>query len=145
MNESQETKKKDEIGESDSSGDNDSLYSQESTYQLKNDPDRHTALTELNDSDQLRYESFRRSNLPKGLVKKFINLTIGQAVNPNIVIGVAGLCKVFVGEMVTEAKKVQKERRTSGPLLPSHIHEAFRRLSKRSPSMKVFRKEPWNR
>ncbi len=141
MNESQESKKKEE---SESSGENDSLYSQESVYNQKDDTNLHLQLSKMTAADLQRYESFRRSNLPKGTVKKFINSVIGQAVNPNIVIGVCGLCKVFIGEMVAEAKAVQMQQNQEGPLLPSHIHEAYRRLYRKIPNMQVFRREPWN-
>lgn len=144
MNESQESKKKEEVAESDSSEENGSLYSQESTYKQRDDTNLHLQISKMSAADLQRYESFRRSNLPKGTVKKFINNVIGQAVNPNIVIGVCGLCKVFIGEMVTEAKAIQKDQNQEGPLLPSHIHEAYRRLYRKMPNMQVFKREPWN-
>lgn len=144
MNESQESKKKEEVAESDSSGENYSLYSQESVYNQKDDTNLHLQISKMSAADLQRYESFRRSNLPKGTVKKFINNVIGQAVNPNIVIGVCGLCKVFIGEMVSEAKTIQRDQNQDGPLLPSHIHEAYRRLYRKMPNMQVFKREPWN-
>lgn len=102
------------------------------------------AIAQMSDADFQRYETFRGSNFPKATVKKLINNIIGQAVNPNIIIGVGGLCKVFVGEMVEEAKAVQKELGEEGPLLPSHMHEAHRRLYNKMPNMKVFKRSPWD-
>lgn len=145
LNESQESKKKEETVESESTSENDSFYSQESMYKQKEDEAFYSQISTLSEEDIHRYETFRRTNLPKGTIKKLINIVIGQAVNPNIVIGVAGICKVFIGEMVVEAKAVQAEEGHKGPLLPSHIHEAYRRLYKRIPNMQVFKREPWNR
>lgn len=144
MSESQESKKKDETIESESTGENDSLYSQESVYRQQDDPGLHSTISQMSTGNLQRYETFRRSNLPKAAVKKFINSVIGQAVNPNIIIGVCGLCKVFIGEVVNEAKRVQDEAGSEGALLPSHIHEAYRRLYRRMPNLKVFKREPWN-
>jgi len=53
---------------------------------------------------------------------------LDQQVNTNSVIVVAGIAKVFVGELVEEAKKVQSDLGDLGPLTPFHILEAHRRL-----------------
>ncbi len=144
MDASQESKKKDEPMYSESSDSNESLYSQESVYRQNVGENLDGHMSEMNAATLRRYETFRRSNFPKSAIKKFINNVIGQAVNPNIVIGICGVCKVFVGEMVVEAKKVQKEEGHTGALLPSHIHEAYRRLYKSMPNLQMFKKEPWN-
>jgi transcription initiation factor TFIID subunit 11 len=135
-----ETTKNDE--DSDSSL-NESLFSCESLYKQTFDQQAQNAAMKMNEADQQRYETFRSSNFPKSAIKKLIGTIIGQAVNPNIVIGVAGISKVFIGEMVEEAKKIQKEMNDDGPLLPSHIHEAHRRLFNKLPNMKLRPKAPW--
>lgn len=145
MDASQELKKKEkEETYSESSGDNDSLCSQESAYRQNVTGNLEGNLSRMTPAAQRRYETFRRSNFPKSAIKKFINNVIGQAVNQNIVIGICGLCKVFVGEMVMQAKEVQKEQGMGGPLLPSHIHEAYRRLYKSMPNLQIFKKAPWS-
>ena len=122
---------------------NESMFSQESLYKQNYDQQAQSSVLQMTEADQQRYETFRSSNFPKSAIKKLIGTIIGQAVNPNIVIGVAGLSKVFIGEMVEEAKKVQKEMNDIGPLMPSHIHEAHRRLCKKLPNMKLHQKAPW--
>lgn len=140
VNESHNLKKEDN-----ESSDDESLFSDNSFQNKSNDEnDYQKSIAEMSENDFKRYEVFRCSNFPKAGIKKLISNIIGQAVNPNIVIGVAGLCKVFMGEMIGEAKNVQKENQQTGPLLPSHIHEAYRRLYKKIPNMKVFKKAPWN-
>lgn len=129
------TKKIKEDIESESSLE-ESLFSQESLYKQNDDFEIKRALSEMNEEDLQRNEAFRRSKFSKSAIKKLISTVIGQAVNPNMVIAVAGLSKVFVGEMIEEAKKVQEEFEEEGALLPSHIHEAYRRIYKKMPNMK---------
>ncbi|WUR05087.1 transcription initiation factor TFIID subunit 11 (TAF11) [Vairimorpha necatrix] len=102
------------------------------------------AIDDLPEEELLRYETFRRSNFPKNVVKKFIASVIGQAVNPNLVIAVSGLAKIYVGEMVELAKEIQKEKNEEGALLPSHIHEAHRRMYGKIPHTTVFKQAPWD-
>ena len=52
-------------------------------------------------------------------------------INPSTVIVMAGIAKVFVGELIEEAKAVQESRGDAvadAPLTPFHIIEAYRRL-----------------
>ncbi|OQS53652.1 taf11 [Ecytonucleospora hepatopenaei] len=123
---------------------NENLSSEEYAYKQKVDNFVQKTVADMHPEDQQRYETFRRSNFIKGAVKKYINQVIGQAVNPNMVIGVSGLAKVFVGELVTEGLKVQKEFGNTGPLLPIHIHEAMRRLQKTMPNSSLRTKSPWS-
>lgn len=137
----EETDKKDEESESSLE---ESLFSQESLYKQTDETEMKKAISEMNEEDLQRNEKFRRSTFPKSAIKKLISMVIGQAVNPNMVIAVGGLSKVFIGEMVEEAKKIQSEMGDDGALMPSHIHEAHRRLFRRIPNMKMRRKAPWN-
>ena len=128
----------------DSSESNSNLSSDEFIYKQKTDAFVQRTVADMDPDDQKRYETFRRSNFIKGAVKKYINQVIGQAVNPNIVIGVGGLAKVFVGELVMEALAVQKELGYTGPLLPLHVHEAMRRIDKKIPNRTIKNKSPWD-
>ncbi|VDN30520.1 unnamed protein product [Gongylonema pulchrum] len=54
-------------------------------------------------SEQLaRYECYRRSSFPKGAVRKLIQQCTGITPGHNVIIAVAGLAKVFAGELVEE-------------------------------------------
>ncbi|KAH9411968.1 transcription initiation factor TFIID [Ordospora pajunii] len=130
--------------QSESESDDLNMMTDDSTYR-RDDSRRVQSITGSMSEEQLhRYEKFRGSGFPKAAIKKYISSVIGQAVNPNFVIAVCGLAKVFVGEMTEVAKEVQSERLEKGPLLPSHIHEAYRRLYKKTPCIKVFKKAPWH-
>ncbi|ELQ76829.1 Transcription initiation factor TFIID, subunit TAF11 [Trachipleistophora hominis] len=87
-----------------------------------------------------RYESFRRSGFLKVNIKKLVNNVLNQACNPNFIIAVSGVAKVFVGEMVCKAKEVQDRWGDSGPLMPAHVHEAYRLLYRDMPNMKVYKR-----
>lgn len=72
-----------------------------------------------------RYEAYRRNALPKQAVRRVIQQTLGQQVSTPVAQVVAGFAKVFVGEIVEKARKVQQERGDSGPLSPDHLREAY--------------------
>jgi len=46
-------------------------------------------------------------------------------------IALAGVTKVFVGEVVEEARRVALELGAKGPLQPAHVHAAYQRLKER--------------
>lgn len=84
--------------------------------------------------DQLnRYEMYRRSSFPKASVKRLVQSIAGCSVSQNVVIGVAGISKVFVGEIMEIALDVMEQKGEKPPVKPDHIREAIRKLrSKRT-------------
>ncbi|KAK3370641.1 hTAFII28-like protein conserved region-domain-containing protein [Podospora didyma] len=56
-----------------------------------------------------RYEHWRAGNLGKAGVRRLINATISQSVAENIVIGVRSIAKVFIGDIIEGARRVQTE------------------------------------
>ncbi|MCP9260286.1 hypothetical protein DINM_003652 [Dirofilaria immitis] len=91
-------------------------------------------------SEQLaRYECFRRSSFPKaqfenpeiGLYEKTCLIQQATGVTPghNVIIAVAGLAKVFAGELVEEALDIRERMGEEGePLKPHHIQLAYDQL-----------------
>lgn len=92
-------------------------------------------LASLNKEELDRYESFRRSTFSQSEIKKLILSTINQSVNPNFVIVMSSLAKVFSAELIFEASKVKKEY-NDVILKSEHVDEAFRRLMKTMPLLK---------
>jgi transcription initiation factor TFIID subunit 11 len=89
---------------------------------------RMAILLEAFDEDQNnRYESFRRANLNKASVKKLANAVLSQSVTANVGTVICGFSKVFTGEIIELALKIQREWGDQGPLLPDHLREAWRR------------------
>ncbi|KAJ3170118.1 hypothetical protein HDU87_008835 [Geranomyces variabilis] len=76
---------------------------------------------------QARYEAFRRSKIPKPTMKKHLTALCGQSVSDSTAIVVAGVAKLFVGEMTERAREVMLEWGDTGALQPGHLREAYRR------------------
>lgn len=71
--------------------------------------------------DQLRrYENYRRAGFQRSHIKKIMmNATGGSTVPSNSVIVMAGIAKVFCGEVVEMAVQVQQEWKHDGQLRPT--------------------------
>ncbi|KAI8803039.1 hTAFII28-like protein conserved region-domain-containing protein [Cladochytrium replicatum] len=74
-----------------------------------------------------RYEVYRRANLPKAAIKRYVQSMLGT-VPPAVAIVVAGAGKLFVGELTEKALEVKEEWGHQGALRPEHIREAYRRF-----------------
>lgn len=97
------------------------------------DPDKlakmQAILSQFTEQQMSRYESFRRSGFQKSSMKRLlVSITGSQKISMPTTIVVSGIAKMFVGELVETARVVMTERRESGPIRPSHIREAYRRL-----------------
>lgn len=79
-----------------------------------------------------RYEMYRRSTFPKASIKRLMQSISGTSVSQNVVIAMSGIAKVFVGELVEEAIKIQARYGESGPVEPKHLREAYRVIKNRS-------------
>ncbi|KAE9364654.1 TAFII28-domain-containing protein [Stipitochalara longipes BDJ] len=105
------------------------------------------------DDDQFRrYEAWRAIKLPAATVRRIVNQTLSQSVPLPVIVAVQAAAKIFAGDMIEGARKVQsqwleatgesqtglpsppaegdgptqKELRR-GPLHPDHLREALRR------------------
>ena len=97
-------------------------------------PDMRRRIMGAMTEEQLnRYESYRRSSLPKAKMKKLLSQVLGT-VNDRTVIAVCGVSKVFVGELVEAARLLAAQEGHAGPLLPRHIHRAYQNLKFLDPA-----------
>lgn len=77
---------------------------------------------------QDQYEVYRRATFPKGTIRKLMMNICKCPVPQNAVIAMAGITKVYVGQIVEEACMVKDKWNEVGPLQPRHLREAYRRL-----------------
>lgn len=56
-----------------------------------------------------RFENWRAANLSKAAVRRLVNATISQSVAENVVIGMRAVAKVFIGDIIESARRVQGE------------------------------------
>lgn len=111
---------------------------------------------DLTPDQQRRYESFRRSRLNRRYVKKLIEGVLksnsgihgssigvigGSAppksrrkknglVDEQSLIIVAGMAKMFVGDVIEQARVIMENRREKGAICPRHLREAYRHLKR---------------
>eukprot|EP01116_Phalansterium_solitarium_P019897 TRINITY_DN5721_c0_g1_i1.p1 TRINITY_DN5721_c0_g1~~TRINITY_DN5721_c0_g1_i1.p1 ORF type:complete len:202 (-),score=7.68 TRINITY_DN5721_c0_g1_i1:95-700(-) len=91
-----------------------------------------SALLELLSEEQrTRYEFSRRSRLKLSTVQELMKQVAGpRTFNSTSVMVMAGIAKVYVGEIIETARQAQDEWVDPfGPLRPRHLREAHRRLS----------------
>jgi len=101
--------------------------------------------------DQLdRYEMYRRSGFGKNSIKKVMQGITGSNVGQKTAIVMAGISKIYAGELIETARTVMDEwDETTGAIRPRHLREAYRRLKHKNkvpqakagtPSKRLFHK-----
>ncbi|KAG1736207.1 TAFII28-domain-containing protein [Suillus lakei] len=101
-------------------------YSAQLSWQSESKDNLKVLMDNFSPGQYERFEAYRRHALPKQAIRKVIQQTTGQQVSQPVAQIVAGVAKVFVGEIVEKARQVQLRRNDSGPLTPDHLREAYR-------------------
>lgn len=63
----------------------------------------------MNETQEQRYETYRRIRLKRETLRKLVNQTLSQSVPPNIIIAVTSYSKAFLGELIDRALTVRDE------------------------------------
>ncbi|KDO29154.1 hypothetical protein SPRG_05398 [Saprolegnia parasitica CBS 223.65] len=94
------------------------------------------------EADVRRHEQFRRSHFDKNVIKRCMTQVIEEAcvgerrvppVHNAMSIVMSGLAKMFLGELIAEARKIMAHAGDDGPIRPHHLREAHRKYYKRHP------------
>ena len=98
--------------------------------QEKDDREKMLLLVSNFTDDQLdRYEMYRRAAFPKAAIKRTMQtITGGAPIGQNVIIAMAGIAKVFAGEVVEAALDYKDELGETGAVKPKHLREAARRI-----------------
>lgn len=88
--------------------------------------------SQLNEDQKQRFEMFRQHGFPRPAIKRLIQKVLNDtgSINVNLIIAVAGIAKVFLGELIEEAVSIKTEAGSIDPVSPMHLYEARRRLIK---------------
>ena len=111
--------------------------------QMQEEREKMQLLVSSFSEDQLdRYAMYRRAALPKATIKKLMQTITGCSVGQNVVIAMAGIAKVFAGEVVEEALNNMKVMGEAGqPVRPKHLREAVRKMRSRGTYMPKYKKQ----
>ena len=121
--------------------------------QAEEDREKMQLLVSQFTEDQLdRYAMYRRAALPKTTVKKIMQTITGSSVGHNVVIAMAGIAKVFAGEVIEEALAHSEVLGETGPgsapasaVKPKHLREAVRKMRAKGTFIpKLKKKCPFN-
>lgn len=121
---------------------------------VKEERRRHLLTRAFNKEQWQRYEAWRSSKLSDSVVRRIVNQTLSQSAPQQVILAVRSVAKVFAGDMIERARKVQTEwleisgenpglpfikaednpvadqkgkEKRRGPLMPDHLREAYRR------------------
>jgi transcription initiation factor TFIID subunit 11 len=76
-----------------------------------------------------RFTAFKTSRFPHNAVKDAMKqVSPSLKISKEMQIVMAGMTKLYVGELVETARLVMKEWGDTGPIQPKHLREAYRRL-----------------
>jgi transcription initiation factor TFIID subunit 11 len=78
----------------------------------------------FSESQQDRYEAYRRSTLKEGAVRKVMSSVTTLNLPKISLVAVRGAAKLYVGELIEEARTIMDENEETGAIRPWHIREA---------------------
>ncbi|CAH0481395.1 unnamed protein product [Peronospora belbahrii] len=120
----------------------DEVDSDEDKVKLSDSASMLRMMQNLSADEARRHEHFRRSHFERGAMKRCMAQAIQEctatdkkvtSVTNVMAIVMAGMTKIFVGEITAEARRIMEKNGETGPLRPRHLREAHRKYYKRRP------------
>eukprot|EP00826_Nyctotherus_ovalis_P002712 TRINITY_DN10548_c0_g1_i2.p1 TRINITY_DN10548_c0_g1~~TRINITY_DN10548_c0_g1_i2.p1 ORF type:complete len:160 (-),score=63.17 TRINITY_DN10548_c0_g1_i2:116-595(-) len=90
-----------------------------------------------------RYDNYRAAKIPRAKVEKIVQAILGSnaMLDKKISTLIAGLAKVYAGELVEEAKLIQQEEEDTGKIKPHQLAKARQRALKKG-TLKLHKSKP---
>eukprot|EP00898_Chlorokybus_atmophyticus_P001299 jgi/Chlat1/216/Chrsp1S03130 len=96
---------------------------------IQDNPEVMKAILARLTPDQMnRYECMRRAGFQRATVRRLLQTVSNTAMTIKTTIVMSGLAKLLVGDIVETAREVMTERGDTGPIRPTHVREAARRV-----------------
>ncbi|VDL97739.1 unnamed protein product [Schistocephalus solidus] len=99
-------------------------------------------MAHFNDDQLNRFEMFRRAAFTNTSVRRLIQSVAPCTFSKKVVIVMAGITKVFVGELIEAALDYKEQLKETGPLKPKHIRFAYARLQEEQRTSRPSRLNP---
>jgi histone H3/H4 len=82
----------------------------------------------LSEAQQDRYEAYRRAGFKDTAIRRVIGAVTDATVHKQAALAVRTAAKMFVGDIVEEARALMDERGETGAIRPWHVREAYAKL-----------------
>ena len=84
-------------------------------------------IANFTDKQMERFEAYRRMTVNKPGVKKICNSVLGHSIPQNIAVILAGISKLFLGEVITKALEIQERENKARLILDIHERKKQKR------------------
>ena len=86
-----------------------------------------------------RYDNYRAAKIPKVTVEKITQEILGSnaPIDKKISTLIAGLAKVYAGELIEDAKLIQEEEKDTGKIKPYQLAAARKKAIKKGTLKKI--------
>lgn len=85
-------------------------------------------VNKMSEVERERYGAFKTSKFSKSSIKKMMTSATESPLGEDFVIAMKSIAKVFVGELVEEARSLMTEEGQEGEITPKYLERAYKRL-----------------
>eukprot|EP00762_Andalucia_godoyi_P000303 ANDGO_03188.mRNA.1 Transcription initiation factor TFIID subunit 11 len=85
-----------------------------------------------------RFEAARFSFLDFTTVRKIAETVVGEKINDDVAMAIAGVAKLYLGDLIEQALEEQEAIAEEGPLSPDDVREAWKSLHRQGRIITEF-------